>query len=100
MNLVRVNALCEVGERAEAHLKHSHGAKMLTKLGFKKLLDMFIVQSKQEDTELAINHFTLLPFIRIDTIFIGWMGWVARQLATTVLWVRIQTSLKNHKWAT
>jgi hypothetical protein len=31
-------------------------------------------------------------------------GWaaksVARQLATAVLWVRIQTSLKNHKWAT
>jgi hypothetical protein len=25
---------------------------------------------------------------------------VARQLATAVLWVRIQTSLKNHKWAT
>ncbi len=38
----------------------------------------------------------------------GWVakseGWVAksvaRQLATAVLWVRIQTSLKNHKWAT
>ncbi len=32
------------------------------------------------------------------------MGWVAksvaRQLATAVLWVRIQTFLKNHKWAT
>jgi hypothetical protein len=25
---------------------------------------------------------------------------VARQLATATLWVRIQTSLKNHKWAT
>jgi hypothetical protein len=25
---------------------------------------------------------------------------VARQIATAVLWVRIQTSLKNHKWAT
>ncbi len=25
---------------------------------------------------------------------------VARQLATAALWVRIQTSLKNHKWAT
>ncbi len=47
--------------------------------------------------------------------FEGWVakfgGWVAksegrvaksvaRQLATAVLWVRIQTSLKNHKWAT
>jgi hypothetical protein len=36
----------------------------------------------------------------------GWLieGWVAmsvaRQLATAVLWVRIQTSLKNHTWAT
>jgi hypothetical protein len=37
----------------------------------------------------------------------GWLsreGWVAksvaRQLATAVLWVRIQTTLKNHKWAT
>jgi hypothetical protein len=37
----------------------------------------------------------------------GWLsreGWVAksvvRQIATAVLWVRIQTSLKNHKWAT
>jgi hypothetical protein len=38
----------------------------------------------------------------------GWVakleGWVAksvaRQLATAALWVRIQTSLKNHKWAT
>ncbi len=34
----------------------------------------------------------------------GYEGWVAksvaRQLATAVLWVRIQTSLKNHKWAT
>jgi hypothetical protein len=32
-----------------------------------------------------------------------WEGWVAksvaRQLATAALWVRIQTSLKNHKWA-
>jgi hypothetical protein len=31
-------------------------------------------------------------------------GWVAktvtRQLAMAALWVRIQTSLKNHKWAT
>jgi hypothetical protein len=27
-------------------------------------------------------------------------GWVARKLATAVLWVRNQTSLKNHKWAT
>jgi hypothetical protein len=25
---------------------------------------------------------------------------VAHQLATAALWVRIQTSLKNHKWAT
>ncbi len=25
---------------------------------------------------------------------------VARQLATAALWVLIQTSLKNHKWAT
>ncbi len=25
---------------------------------------------------------------------------VARQLATAALWVRIQTSLKNRKWAT
>jgi hypothetical protein len=35
-------------------------------------------------------------------LFLG--GWVAksvaRQLATVALWVRIQTSLKNHKWAT
>ncbi len=31
----------------------------------------------------------------------GWVAKsVARQLATAVLWVRIQTSLKNHKWAT
>jgi hypothetical protein len=34
----------------------------------------------------------------------GVEGWVAksvaRQLAMAVLWVRIQTSLKNHKWAT
>jgi hypothetical protein len=38
----------------------------------------------------------------------GWVakseGWVAksvaRQLATAALWVRIQTSLKNKKWAT
>jgi hypothetical protein len=37
----------------------------------------------------------------------GWLsreGWVAksvaRQLAMAALWVRIQTSLKNHKWAT
>jgi hypothetical protein len=37
----------------------------------------------------------------------GWValeGWVAksvaRQLATAALWVRIQTSLENHKWAT
>ncbi len=38
----------------------------------------------------------------------GWVakieGWVAksvaRQLATSALWVRIQTSLKNHQWAT
>jgi hypothetical protein len=37
----------------------------------------------------------------------GWVakleGWVAksvaRQLTTAVLWVRIQTSLKNNKWA-
>ena len=31
------------------------------------------------------------------------LGWVAksvaRQLATAALWVRIQTSLKNHDWA-
>ncbi len=31
-------------------------------------------------------------------------GWeatlVARQLVSAALWVRIQTSLKNHKWAT
>ncbi len=31
----------------------------------------------------------------------GWVAKsVARQLATAVLWVRIQISLKNHKWAT
>jgi hypothetical protein len=31
----------------------------------------------------------------------GWVAKsVARQLATAELWVRIQTSLKNHKWAT
>ncbi len=33
----------------------------------------------------------------------GWLslgGWVARQLATAALWVRVHTSLKNHKGAT
>jgi hypothetical protein len=31
----------------------------------------------------------------------GWVAKsVARQLAMAALWVRIQTSLKNHKWAT
>ncbi len=31
----------------------------------------------------------------------GWVAKsVARQLATAALWVQIQTSFKNHKWAT
>jgi hypothetical protein len=29
-----------------------------------------------------------------------WVVYGENQLATAVLWVRIQTSLKNHKWAT
>ncbi len=37
-------------------------------------------------------------------MFVYLEGWVAKsvacQLATAVLWVRIQTPLKNHKWAT
>ncbi len=42
-----------------------------------------------------IYHATRMPSLT------GWVAKsVARQLATAVLWVRIQTSLKNHKWAT
>ncbi len=52
----------------------------------------------------SIHLFFRLIFSQVE----GWVakseGWVAksvaRQLATAVLWVRIQTSLKNHKWAT
>ncbi len=52
------------------------------------------------------SPFIKLPLKALPTInkFLFVEGWVsklvARQLATAVLWVRIQTSLKNHKWAT
>ena len=37
----------------------------------------------------------------IRNILEGWVAkLVARQLATAALWVRIQTSLKDPKWAT
>jgi hypothetical protein len=56
---------------------------------------------------LSISFATSQPISSISFVE-GWVakseGWVAksvaRQLATAVLWVRIQTSLKNHKWAT
>ncbi len=42
------------------------------------------------------------PDMTKDHVFFqGWVAKsVARQLAAAALWVRIQTSLKNHKWAT
>jgi hypothetical protein len=54
-----------------------------------------------------LDYLNLDPDIVLNFMRDGWLsreGWVAksvaRQLATAVLWVRIQTSLKNHKWAT
>ncbi len=38
---------------------------------------------------------------KVNFLSEGWVAKsVARQLATAALWVQIQTSLKNHKWAT
>jgi hypothetical protein len=52
------------------------------------------------------NIFISLDFqeVSLSLIPLSLGGWVAksvaRHLATAALWVRIQTSLKNHKWAT
>jgi hypothetical protein len=61
-------------------------------------------------TEMAMMveiTFIVQMVIMVDLVMLfssvreGWVAKsVARQLATAALWVRIQTSLKNHKWAT
>jgi hypothetical protein len=52
-------------------------------------------------TVMAYLHVNFSGFNSISGPLEGWVAKsVARQLATAVLWVRIQTSLKNHKWAT
>jgi hypothetical protein len=55
---------------------------------------------------LAVTHFLAISYnIRCALlIYVHLEAWVAklvaRQFGTAVLWARIQTSLKNHKWET
>ncbi len=59
--------------------------------------------TQKRESKKGTGHVVFIfPFYQGWQVYVeGWVAKsVARQLATAALWVRIQTSLKNHKWAT
>jgi hypothetical protein len=95
-----------------------NGAARPPYLGIKRLL-YILEQQRAEDVEIYVGAVQRVHISQVHTKFVlececvtfpgiikrrKYEGWVAksvaRQLATAVLWVRIQTSLLNHNWAT